>query len=118
MVTGEISGFKVLRREEMESKEATRREEMESNEEMGSNKEIEPNEPTGLETAAEGRLGFLLDYLHNFDSSATPTPTPAPTPSEPMLVSCYFSAKSKAYIKTLMQFNMYQIDAGGLVKLF
>ena len=109
MVTGEISGLKVLRREEMESKEATRREEMESNEEM------EVNEPTGLETAAEGRLGFL-DYLHNFDSSATPTPTPAPT--EPMLVSCYFSAKSKAYIKKLMQFNMYQIDAGELVKLF
>ena len=113
MVTGEISGFKVLRREEMESKEATRREEMESNEEM------EPNEPTGLETAAEGRLGFLLDYLQNFDSSPTPTPTPAPTPTEPMLVSCYFSFKSKAYIKKLMQFNIYKIDAGGeLVKLF
>ena len=94
MVTGEISGFKVLRREEMESKEAARTEEMESNEEM------EPNEPTGLETAAEGRLGFL-DYLHNFDSSATPTPTPAPTPTEPMLVSCYFSAKSKAYFKKI-----------------
>ena len=99
MFRGEISGFKVLRREQKESNEQMEsNEEMEVNEEMESNEEMEVNEPTGLETAAEGRLGFL-DYLHNFDSS--PTPTPAPTPTEPMLVSCYFYFKSKAYIKKI-----------------
>ena len=55
--------------------------------------ETKVKEATVLETSSEGRVGEVRDYLQTFDSS----------PTEPLLVSCYFSFKSKAYIKLMQE---------------